>query len=188
MKRLWWAYLALLVLPMSALAQAPAWTLTPEGNTLGFTARYGTDKITGSFQQFEAEITLDPKQPETGRIRVSVDMQSLSTEDADASEYLPQEEWLDSAAHPHAVFVSDTITRSDDGRYRAEGTLTMKDISAPVKLSFTLQLTEDGMHAEAKGRAQLSRLSYQIGGGEWASTDLLKDAVTLRFKLKATRE
>lgn len=187
MKRLW-VYLALLVLPVSALAQAPAWTLAPEGNSLGFTARYGTDRITGTFQQFKADIALDPEQPQTGRIRVSVDMQSLSTEDADAAEYLPQEEWLDSATHPRAVFVSDRITRSEDGRYRAEGTLTMKDISAPVTLSFTLQLTPDGTQAEAEGRATLSRLSYQIGQGEWASTDLLKDTVTLRFKLKATKQ
>ncbi len=178
----------LCLLPAAAHAQVPQWKLVADGAVVEFTATYGQDPITGNFTATDADIHLDPQQPETGSIRVTVPMASLTTQDEDAAEYLPQDVWLDSAAYPQAVFVSENIRTDGKGGYLAEGSLTLKGITAPLSLAFTLKLSEDSTQAEAEGSAELSRLAYKVGEGEWESTDQLKDAVTLRFRLQAIKQ
>lgn len=178
----------LLALSAPALSEPPRWIPDPKHQSLQFSAQYGEETISGAFRAFDAEIMLDPKAPQNGRIRVTIPMQSLTSEDEDALENLPLDVWLDSEAYPEAVFASEKITQQENGTYLAEGTLTLKGISAPLSLPFTLKLSTDGMHAEAEGSAQISRLAHKVGEGEWAATDLIKDSVTVRFALRATQQ
>ncbi|MDN3719063.1 YceI family protein [Roseibium salinum] len=61
--------------------------------------------------------------------------------------------------------------------------MTIKGISQPVELDFTLDI--DGDTATAKGTATVNRLDYKLGSG--VGTDTVGDVVTVTLNLTATR-
>lgn len=187
MKALLLLGLLLFTSPLKA-EDAPNWQVDAAKSRLTFTARYGEDDVTGSFSKFTASIALAPEAPESGSIRATIAMDALTTKDYDAKENLPEEEWFDIPHHPTAEFVSTEISKDGKGGYIANGMLTIKEISKPLALPFTLNISEDGKTAVADGSATLSRLAYQIGQGEWEATDLLADDVHITLHIEATRK
>lgn len=178
--------LALLLLATPAHA-APRWEISPEKSRIDFTARYGKDPITGTFTGFTADIRFAPDALETSAIDVTIPIRGLTTEDDDAAEYLPQKAWFHAEMFPDARFVSHAITHLGAQRYLAKGTLSIKKIEKPLELAFTLQLSPEGDAADVQAQADISRLAYGIGEGEWASTDILKDTVALTITLHAVQ-
>lgn len=181
--------IALLLLAASpAFAQeATQWTMLKEKSTLSFAALYGKDTIEGSFPGFSAEIAFSPDALKESHIAVTIPVADFVADDYDAKEYLPEEEWLDTEHYKAARFTSDTITQTGENTYQASGVLTIKDISHPLTLPFTLTLSQDGTHAFAEGQTALFRRDYKIGQGEWEDTTLLADKVVLRFHVEASR-
>lgn len=172
----------------SAQAQdAPRWEMEAGKSTLAFSVPYDKDTIEGTFPGFSAEIYFSPDAPERGRIEVSVPVADFSSEDYDAREYLPEEAWLDTEHYKTAKFLSKEIVKTGNNAYLAKGALALKDIKQPLEVPFTLNVSEDGRHAVAKGAATLSRLTYAIGKGEEEDAALLADAVTVRFHVEARK-
>lgn len=173
-----------LLLPLPALAAV--WQVDAAKSSIEFTALYGTDEVKGSFPEFSASINFDPEQLETSTISVEIPLETFATEDDDAKENLAEEDWFDVAEHPTATFVSSDIQAAGGNRYVAHGTLTLKGISAPLTLPFTLTLSEDKRTATAESSTRVSRLAYKIGEGEWETSDIIKDDVKLRIHIQAT--
>ena len=66
--------------------------------------------------------------------------------------------------HPEARFLSETITRDGDA-YAADGTLTIKGVSQPATLRFTLDIN-DG-RAVADGGLTVERSAFGVGVAGW---------------------
>ena len=94
-------------------------------------------------------------------------------------------------AHPPFSKVGAS-TAKGEGQYEAAGTLTMRDVTKDVVLSFTLSIEEDPddparIQAHAKGELPILRLDYGIGQGDWASTGTVADEVVITIDIKATQ-
>ena len=85
-------------------------------------------------------------------------------------------------AFPTALFQAD-ISQAETG-YVAEGTLTIKDIAAPVTLPFDLEIVDD--LATMSGSLELDRRAFSIGDNMANETNL-GFAVTVNVALTATR-
>lgn len=180
------AALAFLAVPL--MAQGPAlaaqWAVDHDASKLAFKVRQGDKLISGKFESWDADIDFDPEAPEAGTIEVNVDTSSVSTEDGQMGQTLTGEAWLNSGAFEHATFTSNEVVSTGEGSYDAVGTLTIKDISMPMTLPFTLAI--DGDTAKARGGSSLERQDYKIGGDVDEAT--LDGTVKVEFDLVAKKK
>lgn len=165
-------------------AFAAQWQVDSAASTLTFTGKQAEDPFTGRFAHFTPVIDFDPVHPESGRITVTVDMASASIEDDDQNEALPTEDWFFTSKFPQAVFQSTTIRKTGEQQFAADGNLTIRGISKPVTLPFTLK-TEGNM-TRAEGELMLMRQDFGLGGSQWKDDRWIAYPVAVRYTILAT--
>lgn len=140
--------------------------------------------FTGSFDAFSVSLCLEGDDLAGADIRVSVNTASGDTGNRQGNAALRGEEFFHIARFPEAVWTSLAVRPDGDG-YLAEGELAVRGISAaqPVRLRF-----EPGEPARLSGSAQILRLDWDVGTGEFADTDFLRNRVDLRFDLRLHKQ
>ncbi len=180
------ALLGALIQP--ALAQPKPAVLQAAGSEIHFTTRQMGVPVEGRFGKFSAQITLDPKKPETGSVALSIDTGSARFGSAELDAEVPKPIWLSVAKFPQARFQSTAIKAAGPGRFEVTGKLTIKGIVRDVSVPVHVTQTGAGAAAisTASGSFAIKRLAFQVGEGEWTDTSLLADDVQIRFKLQLT--
>ena len=164
--------------PAQSLAAVESdWTV--QDGRLEITVVQMGSEVTGSFADWTADISYEAEaENPKGDVTVTVSIPSLTlgsvTDQAMGAEYFNAE------AHPTATFTAEII---EAGGLMAQGTLTIKDQSAPVEMPFDLAI--DGNTAQASGGLTVDRRAFNIGG---EATDSLGASVDIRFNLTATRD
>ncbi len=171
--------------PPAASAAADAWVVDMAASTLGFTGSQMGTAFSGRFDRFTAEIVFDPEAPETGRALVVIDTGSARTGDSQKDTAMPGADWFDVGQFPEARFEATAFRRTGPDAYEAEGTLTIRGISQPLTLPFTL--TPEGDATRARGEVQLIRTDYGVGQGQWSSGNWVALEVTVTVDLLARR-
>jgi polyisoprenoid-binding protein YceI len=168
----------LLLAALGAQAQAQ---FQPAQSELSFTSRQMGVPVDGRFKRFDAQLNLDPKKPETGKVAFSIDLASVSLPAPELDAELAKPSWFDSKKLPQAQFQSTAIKATGPGKFEVSGKLSIKgqtrDISVPVALS------QAGGLSTATGGFVLKRLEFKIGDGEWADTSMVANDVQVKFKL-----
>ena len=178
--------------PTPAPAPAPVesadpvrWKVSP-GSTLTFTTAWSGTPVQGRFDRWKADILFGPKALDRSKVTVTIDMGSAKTGDEQRDASLPAPDWFDSASHPTAVFTASRFTQSGEGRYVAHGTLTLRGVTKPLDLPFSLKI--DGAAATVSARASLDRIAFGVGQGEFTATDQIPAKVGIRVQLRARRD
>lgn len=153
---------------------------------LGFATQWTGEPVVGSFKQWTADIIFSPDDLKNSSLTVKVDLASVSTGDEQRDSALPSADWFDVANHPTATFKASQFKKVAEGSYKADGTLSLRDKTAPIVLSFKLKI--DGDKATAKGSTTLDRNVFGVGQGEFSATDQIPAAVKVSFNLTATRK
>ncbi len=167
---------------------AQAYELEPAGSTLTFIAVQQGAEFESRFDRFTAEVLFDPAAPETGSITSRVDLGSVDTGNPERDEVLKGAEWFNPGTWPRAVYTARQILRDGEG-FRANGTLTLRDVTAPVGLRFRWTPASAGQPARLVGSATLERLAFGVGQGEWRDTTYVGNRVEVRvdIRLRPTR-
>jgi len=176
-----------LLLPMISLADVPTWQIVPNESHLTFTATQNNAPVTGEFKKFSGDIHFDPDQLNASHVKITVDVNSISDPYHQLSDTLITPDWFDTKDFPKAVFQSNHFTKTGDKTYQAEGTLTLRNITLPITLSFT-QEQYTPTQARIKGTATLKRTPFHVGQGEWSDTKAVKDEVTINFEITAVKK
>lgn len=163
------------------------WEIIPSESKLIFTATQNNAPASGEFKKFSGKILVDPENYKASSITVIVDMTSLSASYTDLKDTLITADWFNIKLFPTAEFKSSDFNKTGDKTYEANGTLTIRDKLAPVKLLFTANETSPGI-ALVEGEATIKRSTFGVGQGEWASTEEIKDEVKVNFKIVAKRK
>lgn len=179
--------LSLLLLPVIAFAAAPAWQINSSQSSVTFTATQNNAPVKGSFKSVTGTINFDPKQLNSSNATITVDMNSVDSSYAQVADTLKSTEWFDVKDFPHAIFKTTSFTQAGDDTYQVKGMLTIRDKTQPVIFIVKLEkFTTDS--AKATGSTTLKRSMFGVGQGEWASTDQIKDDVTVNFTLSAVKK
>jgi len=179
------ALLAATLPAASALAQAPAPAkLVHAQSEVSFVTKQMGVPVDGRFKKFDAQISLDPKKPESGTVAFSIDTGSASLGVPESDAEMPKANWFNVAKFPQASFKSTAIKGLGNGKFEVAGKLDIKgnarDIVVPV------QITQSGVNSTAIGSFLIKRLDFKIGEGEWADTTVVANDVTVKFKLALT--
>ena len=176
------AVLVLLVVASpTAAATGLTWQSQADGSELNFSAWYEGEEIPGRFSRFAVQLTTDDSTGEPAALTVEVEVGSADMSDAEINQELAEPDWFDSASFPAARYISDDITASAGG-YVAAGRLLLKGVERPLQVP--LAWRREGERATLSGSVDLSRLAWQVGGGEWASDASLKDRVRVSFEIR----
>ena len=168
----------------AAVALSCDWTVEP-GSRLGFTARYASDPVPGTFHKWSAKIRFCEDDPAKAAINATVSLASADTQDPSRDDNLRGASFFDTASFAQARFTANGFKQLAPGRYAASGTLSLHGVSRPVRLVFTLKVTGDT--ALAQGSTTLSRLAFGVGSDEWSATDQIPDPVGVQFTIRARR-
>ncbi|MAC81234.1 MAG: cytochrome [Rhodobacteraceae bacterium] len=172
--------------PAASAGQAPleqvasGWAV--QDGTLAINVQQMGSTVTGSFSDWTAAITFDPRDTPgpAGEVQVTISIPSLTlgsvTGQAMGADYFNAEEY------PTATFIAQ-ILRTEDG-YTAPGTLTIRDTTLPVELPFTLEL--DGDTAKMSGQTEINRMDFGVGAGV-PDEKTLGFTVAISVDLTATR-
>jgi polyisoprenoid-binding protein YceI len=178
------AVLALLPLLAPIAAHAAAWQVDPAKSSLGFSGVQSGTPFKGHFKTFTGTIDFDPAHPDQGHADIVIDLASATTGDTQRDTSLPQSDWFNTGAFPQAHFVAAHFTAKGGQAFEAAGALTIRGITKPVTLPFTL--TINGATAHATGHVQLIRTDFGVGQGDWASDQLVALQVGVDVDLTAT--
>ncbi|MFY7940214.1 MAG: YceI family protein [Burkholderiaceae bacterium] len=156
--------------------------LVPTGSEISFTTRQMGVPVEGKFGKFSANISLDPKAPQTGSVGFSIDTGSARFGSAELDAEVPKATWLNVAKFPQASFQSNAIKATGPGKFEVTGKLNIKgsvrDVVVPV------QLTQTAGNSTATGSFTIKRLEFKVGEAEWTDTSLLANDVNIKFKLQ----
>jgi len=177
--------LAALAIAAPAYAAPPAWTVDKAASKVGFSSKFDGQPVAGAFRRWDAQIRFDPKDLAHSSARVSIDMTSAVTGDADRDTALPDTPWFAAAKYPKATFVIRSFKSLGGARYAAVGDLTIRGVTKPLTLPFTLVITGDT--AKMNAAVGLNRLAFGVGQNEWKSTEVIPAAVQVTIALKARR-
>lgn len=183
----WVIVSALILNPILVSAALPQWQIDPAASSLKFTATQNNSPAVGEFKKFNGEIFVDPANYKASSVHIIVDMNSLYASYADLVTTLITPDWFNVPLFPKAEFKSTEFNKTGDKTYQANGTLTIKDKSLPITLTFSAEETSKDK-ALVQGSTTIKRTAFGVGQGEWSSTSEVKDDVTVNFKIVATRK
>jgi polyisoprenoid-binding protein YceI len=176
------AILALTSLAFVSLALAAVqWSLQPRDSTLTFTAVQAGAKFESRFDKFTADIRFDPQDLASGRFDVRIDLNSVDTGDSERDDTLKGPDLFNVQKWPTARYVTESFTSKGNGKYVANGKLTLRDVTREVPIEFTFEPRDP--QAWLKGTATLRRLDFGVGQGEWRDTQNVGNEVQVRFAL-----
>jgi polyisoprenoid-binding protein YceI len=170
-----------LALSAPFVAHAASWRADPKSSTLDFSGIYQGDAFDGHFKTFDAAIVFDPAQLAASRFDVKITLASTDTANSERDDSLRGADFFDTAHMPVATYTATHFRSLGGNRYAADGTLSLRGISKPVTLTFAWAA---GPTPALVGDAQLNRLDFKVGGGQWADTSMIGNAVKVHTALK----
>lgn len=172
---------------LPSLSGESVWAVDYAASTLQFSAVHAGSRFTGEFKAFAAAIKLNPEDLSSAQVHVIVDVASLDAKDDDRNANLPDAVWFNLPAFPYALYSASDFSKTANS-YAADGTLSIKGISNPVQLTFTLNI--DGDTAHAVGKTTFMRPDFKLGtdSSDFANEDWVGFPVDVLFDLKAERQ
>lgn len=173
--------------PPSATADEAAakWTIGA-GSSIAFATTWSGDPIKGGFSKFSGNVQFSPTALAKSHVDITIATASVFSGDGQRDETLKSADWFAPGSFANAVFKASDFRQTSAGHYVARGSLSIKGVTMPLTLPFTLTITGD--KAVMTGSAVVDRIAYKIGEGEYAATDEIPAAVKVDVQIQATRQ
>lgn len=170
----------LLLLLFSMPALAADFVARPDSR-LGFTAEFQGEGFEGRFSRFTPTIRFDPDNLADSRFDVRIDLTSADTANEERDDLLLGGDFFAVDEQPEARYMATAFTSLGNGRFVAEGELSLRGVTRTVPLSFTWI---PGETAVLEGEAVLDRRVFKVGTGDWSDTELLPATVKVTTRLR----
>jgi polyisoprenoid-binding protein YceI len=132
-----------LALTLAAVLTAPpVWAATyavdNDHSSVGFRIRHLFSNVTGSFDNFEGQITYVPGQPEQWTVNATVKADSISTRVAARDKHLRSADFFDVEKYPTLSFKSTEVTDVSGDTAKLHGLLSIHGVEKPVVFDLTV--------------------------------------------------
>jgi polyisoprenoid-binding protein YceI len=165
---------------------AGTWALDKVHSNVGFAVDYMAGTFTGSFSDFDAEVT-------DGVLKGSAKVASVQVKDPNLEAHLQSPDFFDAERNPELTFESKSIERDGD-KVKIDGTITIKGHTEPVEITGVVSEPMDdpyggtrfGLKAEAKVDRDKFGVSWNnpLPSGEPA----LSNEVTIIVELQLSKQ
>ena len=100
-------------------------------------SHFGFSTYYGEFTGFDAKLKLDAANPANSSLQATIDIGSVSTNDAKLDAHLKAADFFDAAKFPTATYVSTAVHRTGAKTAHVVGTLPLHGVTKPVDLNVT---------------------------------------------------
>ncbi len=148
----------------------------------------GLFSVRGRFLRFSGDLALDPRRPEATAIDVTVLTADIDLPLAEQRDLIRSAAYFDSANHPSARFVSQTVSVVGPDRFLIDGLLTLRGVTNPVRLEARLtERSRDPQRgidfADVLAQAKISRSAFGMVADRLLLSDLVRVEVRVRIVL-----
>lgn len=166
---------------ITQLQAQTSYTPADAGSKVGFSIKNFGVKVSGTFTGLKGTIHFDPAKPEASSIDVSVDANSINTDNNKRDNHLRKEEYFDVEKFKTLHYKSTSIKKlSGANQYHAEGNLTIKGVAKQVGFDFTATSKSPGYLFE--GSFEINRRDFGVGGGSISMSDNLEVSLSVLAK------
>lgn len=161
-------------------------TLSPEQTTIAWVGSKVTGSHDGGFRQFAGTIDFNPAAPEQSRIEVTIQADSLFSDNEDLTAHLKSGDFFGVEEFPEARFESTSIRAGGDGNatHTITGRLTMHGQTQTI--SFPANVTIDASEVRARSEFSIDRQQFgMVYPGR--ADDLIRDRIVIKLDLRAPR-
>ena len=152
---------------------AQTYTVNNDNSKVGFTIKNIGLNVNGSFSGLKGTIIIDNSDFKLSEINVSVNSNSVNTDNSARDKHLRKEEYFDVEKFPTISFKSIKIEKAARlNRYNVEGNLIIKGISKAIK--FELITLEKDNNLELKCNFEINRRTFKVGGNSLVLSDNVK--------------
>lgn len=159
----------------------PVWDINYQDSYIEFSGEQAGAPFNGRWQQWRADLQFDVRQLESARFSVIIEPASVASGDTDRDNYIRDADFFDVENYPQASFIAQQFYRNESGGFVATGQLTMKNISHPVDLEFTVSL-QQGLTV-LEGHTVLDRFAWNIGMGDWTDTSWVGKDIRVKVRV-----
>jgi polyisoprenoid-binding protein YceI len=142
-----------------------------QGSSVQFKIRNLGFNVNGSFSGLDGNIQFDPNNLAASNFDVSVDANTVNTDNNMRDNHLRKDTYFDVKNYPRIRFVSTKITTSNKtGVLFIFGKLTIKNQTKDISFPFTATLSNEGYLFN--GTFKINRKDFGVGGISTISDDL----------------
>jgi polyisoprenoid-binding protein YceI len=187
MRSAFFCLMACLVLPVVTQAQAPVFKISPELSKIDFFVKASV-ALEGVFEKWDATLTFPSTDVSTGVMDIKIQADTVNTGSGMKDGKLKGKDFFNVKDDPYITFHSDKIVQTGPGTFDLPGTFTVRGVSKPETLTFTLSDVAAARAAgegEIKGKMAFDRKDYGMNKGIPFVT--IADRVEVTVNLRAKR-
>jgi polyisoprenoid-binding protein YceI len=134
------------------------WKIDPIHSEIKFKVRHLiVSTVTGQFKKFDAVIEVPEDDFGMAKVSFEAEVNSIDTNNADRDTHLKSEDFFDAAKHPKMTFLSKSISKISDEKYKLTGDMTIRGTTKET----TLDVVYNG---KAKGFDGIEVAGFEITG------------------------
>jgi len=156
-----------IVIVLLGKAQNQEWTIV--SSDVSFKIKNAGFTVKGKFGNATGTIQFDPTKTSGNKMEVSMDANTINTDNNTRDGHLKKEEYFSAEKSPKISMSTTTITKETDGKFKGLFILTIKGISKIVPVLFSF--TEQGANAKLSGSFKINRLDYTVGSSSFIMSD-----------------
>ena len=184
----------LFALATTANAATDTWKIDTAHSNVSFTVRHNViSKLSGRFSQFDGTLVLDPEKLTATRIDVTIDANSINTDNEKRDGHLKSPDFFDTANNPTITFKSTGVKPKDKTTGVLLGNLTMHGVTKPVELRYTVLGYGDafgGHRAGFEASGVINRKDFGINWNKALDNGglVVSDEVAINLSIEAAQE
>jgi len=168
-----------------ATTRGEKYRITPANSKVEFVGSKVTGSHHGSFEKFSGEIDYAGA-PEKSRVSINIEMNSVTTEEADLTKHLQTPDFFDVAKFPQATFVSTEIKPGGEkgASHTVTGNLTLHGVTKSITFPATIIAAPDAVTVESTFAINRKDFGINYAG---AADNLIRNDVVLTLHVRATK-
>ena len=170
-----------LALFLSTFLKAQVLAPIDESSKVEFKVKNFGFSVGGSFKGLKGAIEFDAANYAAAKFNVSIDANTINTDNGMRDDHLREESYFDVKNHPAIHFVSTKVTASNKaGTFFIFGKLDIKGEVKEISFPFTATPVDGGY--TFKGEFKINRRDFKVGG-----SSTISDNVTIDLNITAKK-
>src|SRR5579862_3478368 len=158
------AVLFLLALPLLGQEETPVFVVTPEVSKITFYVKASV-ALEGTFEKWDSTLTFTSPDVTTGVLDIKIQADSVDTGSGMKDGKIKSKDFFDVENDPLITFHSDKIVQTGPTTFDIPGTFTIRGVSKPETLTFTVTGTRGSGSGDVKGTMAFDRKDYGMNKG-----------------------
>ena len=171
-------------------AQAQKWQIDTNHSSIYFQVRHTFVPVRGLFEDFTGSVDFDAADQSLQSVDFQVQVDSINTNITKRDNHLRSDDFFAAGEYPQMSFSSSRIKAAENGRYLAQGRLTIKDVSKDMDIEIDFLGMKDNPLQEGQKVAgfvaefSINRLDFNVGNGRFARMGVVGEEVHILVALE----